>query len=122
MTDTKQIQEQYRNMYDAMIRKDAAALSGILDDSFILIHMTGMRQPKAVFIQSVLDGTLNYYSARHENMPLKITGNQAELTGQSRVNASVFGGGRHTWRLQQKIKLKKTDGVWRMTQAVASVY
>ncbi len=122
MTDTEQIQEQYRNMYDAMIRKDADALSNILDDSFILIHMTGMRQPKAVFIQSVLDGVLNYYSALHENMPVKIDGNQAELTGQSRVNAAVFGGGRHTWRLQQKIKLKKTSGVWRMTQAVASVY
>lgn len=122
MTDTEQIQEQYRKMYDAMIRKDAGTLSDILDDSFVLVHMTGMRQPKPTFIQSVLDGTLNYYSAQHENVPVRVDGDAAELTGQSRVNAAVFGGGRHTWRLQQVITLKKTDGVWRMTWAVASAY
>ena len=122
MTDTEQIQEQYRKMYDAMIRKDAGVLSDILDDSFVLVHMTGMRQPKAVFIQSVLDGTLNYYSANHENIPVRLDGDTAKLTGQSRVHAAVFGGGRHTWRLQQVITLKKTGGVWRMTRAVASTY
>ena len=122
MTDTEQIQEQYRKMYDAMIRKDAGALSDILDENFVLVHMTGMRQPKAVFIQSVLDGTLNYYSANHENIPVRLDGDTAKLTGQSRVNAAVFGGGRHTWRLQQVITLKKTGGVWRMTRAVASTY
>jgi len=122
MTDVKQIREQYRRMYDAMIRKDADALSAVLDDSFVLVHMTGMRQPKAAFIQSVLNGTLNYYSAQHENIPVRVDGDTAELTGQSRVNAAVFGGGRHTWRLQQEIALTKTDGVWRMTRAVASTY
>ena len=122
MTDAEQIREQYRKMYDAMIRKDADALSAVLDDSFVLVHMTGMRQPKAVFIQSVLNGTLNYYSAQHEHTPVRAEGDTAELTGQSRVNAAVFGGGRHTWRLQQEITLKKTDGVWRMTRAVASTY
>ena len=30
MTDTERIQEQYRGMYDAMIRKDADALSAVL--------------------------------------------------------------------------------------------
>lgn len=122
MTDTEQIREQYVKMYDAMIRKDADALSAVLDDSFVLVHMTGMRQPKAAFIQSVLNGTLNYYSAQHEHMPVRVDGDTAELTGQSRVNAAVFGGGRHTWRLQQEIALTKTDGVWRMTRAVASTY
>ena len=122
MTDTEQIQGQYRKMYDAMIRKDADALSAVLDDGFVLVHMTGMRQPKAVFIQSVLNGTLNYYSAQHEHMPVYVNGDTAELTGQSRVNAAVFGGGRHTWQLQQEITLKRTDGAWRMTQAVASTY
>ena len=122
MTDTEQIREQYGKMYDAMIRKDADALSAVLDDSFVLVHMTGMRQPKAAFIQSVLNGTLNYYSAQHENIPVRVDGDTAELTGQSRVNAAVFGGGRHTWRLQQEIALTKTEGVWRMTRAVASTY
>ena len=33
-----------------MIAKDEAVLREILDDSFVLVHMTGMRQPKEVFI------------------------------------------------------------------------
>lgn len=122
MTDTEQIQEQYKKMYEAMIRKDEAALAAVLDDSFVLVHMTGMRQSKTVFLRAVMDGTLNYFSARHENMPVSVNGDTATLTGQSYVAAAVFGGGRSNWHLQQKITLKKKDGAWMMTQAVASTY
>lgn len=122
MTDTEQIQEQYRKMYEAMIRRDAAALDAVLDDRFVLVHMTGMRQTKPVFIRCVLDGTLDYRSARHERMTVRVDGDRAGLTGQSRVDAAVFGGGRHTWRLQQEIELEKTDSIWRMTRSVASTY
>lgn len=122
MTDIEQIQAQYKKMYDAMIRKDEAALASVLDDRFVLVHMTGMRQSKAVFLRAVMDGTLNYFSARHENMPVSVNGDTATLTGQSRVAAAVFGGGEHNWRLQQRIKLKKENGAWLMTEAVASTY
>ena len=122
MTDTEQIQEQYKKMYDAMIRKDEAALSAVLDDSFVLVHMTGMRQSKPAFLRAVMDGTLNYFSARHENMPAIVNGDTATITGQSCVAAAVFGGGRSNWRLQQKITLKKKDGAWLMTESVASTY
>ena len=76
-------------MYDAMIRKDEAALAKVLDDSFVLIHMTGMRQPKTAFLRAVMDGTLNYFSARHENMPVSVSGDTATITGQSYVAAVV---------------------------------
>ena len=122
MTDTEQIQEQYKKMYDAMIRKDETALAAVMDDSFVLVHMTGMRQPKAAFLRAVMDGTLNYFSARHENMLVNVNGDTATITGQSCVAAAVFGGGRHNWRLQQAITLKKKDGAWLMTEAVASTY
>ena len=122
MTDTEQIQTQYKTMYDAMIRKDGAALANLLDDSFALVHMTGMRQSKAAFICAVMDGTLNYFSARHENMPVSVNGDTATITGQSYVAAAVFGGRRSNWRLQQKITLKMKDGAWLMTESVASTY
>ena len=122
MTDTEQIQEQYKKMYDAMIRKDETALAAVLDDSFVLVHMTGMRQPKAAFLRAVMDGTLNYFSARHENMPVSVNGDTGTITGQSYVAAAVFGGGRHNWRLQQKITLYKKDGAWLMTESIASTY
>ena len=30
-------------MYDGMVRKDGRLLSEVFDDSFVLIHMTGMK-------------------------------------------------------------------------------
>jgi ketosteroid isomerase-like protein len=120
--DEQLIRDVYTWMYEGMIAKDASILREVLDDSFVLVHMTGMRQPKEAFIKAVLNGMLNYFSAEHENMPVKISGDTAVLTGQSYVAAAVFGGGRHNWHLQQKCSLKKTDGVWKITRSVASTY
>ncbi|MBQ9048908.1 MAG: nuclear transport factor 2 family protein [Solobacterium sp.] len=70
----------------------------------------------------MLNGTLNYFSAKHENMPAEISGDTAVLTGQSYVAAAVFGGGRHNWHLQQTCSLKKKDGVWKITRSTADTY
>ena len=122
MNDKEKIENCYRQMYLGMIQKDRNVLSEVLDDSFVLVHMTGMRQSKAAFIQAVEEGTLNYYSANHQRMEANVSGDQAELIGQSAVNAAVFGGGPHTWRLQLKLKLVQRAGSWRITEAKASTY
>ncbi len=122
MNDKSQIEALYREMYKAMVEKDTATLSRVHADDFVLIHMTGMHQSKQVYIQSIVNGTLNYYSAEHEQMDIRVNGNKATLTGRSRVNAAVFGGGRHTWRLQLYFDLVKEDGKWRFTLARASTY
>ena len=120
--DEQLIRDVYIKMYEGMIAKDEAILREALDNSFVLVHMTGMRQSREEFINAVLDGTLNYYSAEHENMPVTTNGDTAVLTGQSYVAAAVFGGGRSNWRLQQKCSLKKIDGLWKITSSVASTY
>ena len=112
----------YKQMYDGMINKDETILNEVLDDSFVLVHMTGMQQSKKEFIEAVKNGTLNYYSAEHEYLPVEINGDTAVLTGQSYVAASVFGGGRNNWHLQQKCSMKKTDGQWKITRSIASTY
>ena len=122
MTNEEKIILLYKEMYTAMIRKNRAELERVHDDSFILIHMTGMRQPKSVYISSIMDGTLNYYSANHEEMQVTVSGNTASLKGRSRVSAAVFGGGKHTWRLQLKFTLVKKSDDWYFTSASASTY
>lgn len=96
MDDKQQIEALYREMYEAMARKDTATLNRVHADDFVLTHMTGMHQSKPEYIQSIANGTLNYYSAEHEQMDIKVDGNHATLTGRSRVNAAVYGGDRHT--------------------------
>ena len=122
MTDKEQIIQLYKEMYTAMVKKDRAELERVHDDGFVLVHMTGMRQPKEVYISSIMDGTLNYYSAEHEDMQAEINGDTAVLTGRSKVTAAVFGGGKHTWRLQLRFQLVKKNSEWRFALASASTY
>ena len=91
-------------------------------DDFVLTHMTGMHQSKQEYIRAIAGGTLNYYSAEHEQMEIKVNGNHATLTGRSRVTAAVFGGRRHIWRLQLHFNLSKEEGRWYFTSARASTY
>lgn len=119
----QQITNLYEQMYRAMIAKDTVRLSEMLAYDFELVHMTGMHQPKSVYLKAIANGTLNYYKAETEHIIFgSITDSKAEITGQSRVNAAVFGGGRYTWPLQLKISLIKTDGKWLMVRAVANTY
>ena len=122
MTDKEQIIQLYKEMYTAMVNKDRAELERVHDDSFVLVHMTGMWQPKEVYISSVMDGTLNYYSAEHEDMQVEVKGDTAVLIGKSRVTAAVFGGGKHTWRLQLRFQLVKKNSEWHFALASASTY
>ena len=122
MDDREEIKQRYEKMCSAMIKKDREALENVLDDSYVLVHMTGMRQSKSEFINAVMDGTLNYYSAVHESESVDITGDTAVVVGRSYVQAAVFCGGKHYWHLQQTCSLKKTNGNWKITRSVASTY
>ena len=120
--DRQQIQQLYETMYQAMVAKDTATLNRVYADEMVLVHMTGMRQSKRQYLDAIADGTLNYYSAQHEQMDINIDGDHATMTGRSRVTAAVFGGGRSTWRLQLRFKLVKRDGRWVFTEASAGTY
>ena len=122
MEDKELVKNAYKKMYEGMIAKDEIILNEVLDDSFVLVHMTGMKQSKDTFIKAVMNGTLNYFSAEHEHMPVEISGDTAVLIGQSYVAAAVFGGGRSNWHLQQKCSLKRVSGEWKITRSVASTY
>ena len=122
MSDLEQCRAAYIEMYRAMIAKDIPALSNVLDDSFVLVHMTGMRQAKPAFLKAVRNGTLNYASAEHESIDVTVSGDAAALSGKSRVRAAVFGGGRHTWRLKQDLTLIRKDGRWLIALSEAGTY
>ena len=109
-------------MYQAMVEKDMDVLDELLDETMVLVHMTGRRQDKKSYMESIADGTLNYFSEETENIEVSVDGDHAAMTGQSRVEAAVYGGGRGWWNLQLAMKLAKRDGVWRFTEGRASTY
>lgn len=120
--DKSQIEALYKQMYRAMVEKDTVTLNQVHADEFVLTHMTGTRQSKKEYIQAIGNGMLHYYEATHEQMDIRVSGNNATMTGRSRVTAAVFGGGRHTWRLQLTFHLVKRDGRWPFIDSKASTY
>lgn len=117
-----ELEKCYIELYRCMVEKDLDALSNILGDGFVLVHMTGMEQDKQTFVRAVGNGTLNYYHAEHEHIRAKVNGDHAELIGQSIVTAAVFGGGKHTWKLQLRVWLTNQNKKWMIDKAVASTY
>lgn len=122
MTDKEQITALYETMYKAMIAKDTVKLGSILTDDSILVHMTGHRQPKKEYLSQIASGVLNYYSVETDSLEITVNGDTARMLGRSRVNAAVYGGGRHTWRLQMDSQLKKENGEWKISYSKASTY
>ena len=122
MSDKEQIEKLYVTYWQYMIDKDTAGMDDIMAEDYSLRHMTGLLQTKKDFFQSVKSGELNYYSAKHEEMTVKVNGDTATLTARSRVTAAVYGGSRHSWRLQGDFTLRKENGVWKLTSSRASTY
>ncbi len=122
MTDEERIRELYRIYWDCMIRKDAEGLRAVMAKEYSLRHMTGIRQTREEFISELLEGTLNYYSADHEAIEVRIDGKRARMTGRSWVVAAVYGGGKHRWRLQGDFTLIKENDRWKLTGSSASTY
>lgn len=122
MTDEEQIRELYRAYWDAMIARNSDALRAMMSDDYMLTHMTGVRQSREDFLKGLRKGTFNYYSADHDSIEVQIRGDRADLIGKSRVLAAVYGGGKHSWKLQGDFTLRKESGNWKLTSSRASTY
>ena len=123
-TDEYQCARLYDELCAYSMAKDADGIRSICANDYRLVHMTGMTQTLDDYIDAVLDGTLNYYSTDHDSIDVTVTpdGRSADIEGRSRVCAAVFGGGKHTWRLQQNLRAEKRDGVWKVVESRASTY
>lgn len=120
--DKQAICDQYRAFYRAAIAKDAPGMVRTLGADFHLTHMTGMCQSRDEYIRYILRGTMNYYREEPVELTAHTDGSRGTLCARSIVEAAVFGGARHTWRLQLDMEAEKRNGVWQFTDAVASTF
>lgn len=110
----------YREMWQCLIEKNISRLDEIHDKNFTLTHMTGMRQSKTEYLRAIREGDLNYFSESTDEIQIDLA--RQKMVGRSRVNAAVFGGSRHTWRLQLAFDVENRDGSWILNSAIASTY
>ena len=121
-TEKQALRKFYDETWEAMVAKDMPKLDEQHAEQFVLVHMTGMRQPKQEFLKAIEKGDLNYYKSVPENVVITVNGNTAKIIGQNRVTAAVFGGSTNVWRLQLDFDAVKENGKWRMTYCKASTY
>ncbi|MEX2804027.1 nuclear transport factor 2 family protein [Streptococcus sp. H31] len=123
MSDQELLKNLYRQVNQAMVAKDTAALRELLQPDTVLVHMSGYIQPVAEWLSQIETGEMVYYSWKEEAIKnLVIDGNKASLIGQSRVKAKVWGSGPHTWPLQIKMFFEKVGENWKITKQIASTY
>lgn len=116
MNTETEFENLYNTMYEFMIKKDILSLEKMLDDNFVLTHMTGLKQNKKDYLTAIKNGTLNYYSNITENI---IVESDTKFIGQSKVSAAVFGGSKHTWNLELTIELTEKKLIKKI---IASTY
>ena len=122
MGEESKISELYKDYWDYMIEKNIEGLRSLMSSDYCLYHMTGVKQSADEFIEGLKNGTFNYYSAEHEDIVVSVDGDEATMTGKSRVVAAVYGGGKGSWRLQGDFTLRKENGNWKFTSSRASTY
>ena len=122
MSDKELLRKLYIDLCDASINKDLDKLDEILSDDYILVHMTGMKQSKEDYIESVKSGELAYYESNHESIEVNINGEEATIIGKTKTLASPFGSSKSWWNLRQDLKAKKINGKWMLTFSKASSY
>ena len=116
------IKKLYIDLCSASESKDVDTLKEILADDYILVHMTGKKQTKNEYINSVVSEELKYYESIHDSIEVKIDGDVAKVIGKTRTLASPFGMNKMWWRLKQDMTLIKREGKWYIIQSIASMY
>lgn len=122
MGEEAKISELYKEYWDYMIEKNIEGLRSLMSADYSLYHMTGVKQSADEFLNGLNNGTFNYYSAQHDDIVVSVHGDEATMTGKSRVVAAVYGGGKGSWRLQGDFTLRKENGNWKFTSSRASTY
>jgi len=120
--DKEVIKNLYIELCDASINKDMDLLNDILSDDYVLVHMTGMKQSKKEYMESVKTGELEYFESIHESIEVNIDGDYATIIGKTKTLASPFHSSKSWWRLRQDLEAKKIDGKWMLTYSKASTY
>jgi hypothetical protein len=100
------VRDAFTAQLGAMVSGDTTAISGMLDDGFVLTHLTGYRQPKDEWLAQM-----------REN------GKYARLTAQTQTDSTVSGTRRQGgWRLQMVQDYAWRDGKWIALNCVTSIW
>jgi hypothetical protein len=109
--------EQNRSMVEA----DTQQLEKLLADDFVLVHITGLRQPKADWLEEIRAGSMDYHEIREQSVTVTVDGATAVLVARSLVTATIWGS-EAVWPLQMATTFRREDDGWKPVVSRATTF
>jgi hypothetical protein len=119
--DQAELVKAYRDMYRGMIDQDTNLLGELLDDAYVLTHMTGYRQSRYEWLEQVDSGQMRYHSSQEQNVAVQLHGESAVVVGRNVVEATIWGS-HGTWPQQLTTDYQRHDGRWIAMSTVATTF
>ena len=104
-----------------MVQGRTDRLEELLDDGFVLVHITGYVQSKAEWLAQIDSGEMTYHGIREQSVKVEVHGDTAVLVARNLVDATIWGS-RATWPLEMTTPFAKQEGRWRPTRSRAITY
>ena len=108
----KEVLDCFVEYQQALIDKNDVRLKELMDEDYVLTHMSGKKQTKVEFIEEVMDGTLNYFKSEiHDPNILFDDDENATLISDVTLSARVYGV-ESKWTINTVMDFKKINGRW----------
>jgi ketosteroid isomerase-like protein len=120
MSDDKQkILAIYQRIDDAMVNKDTETLDSILDDNYVLVHMSGYHQGKQEWLEQIEDEQMKYFKTMPQKTTITINGNTVILICDTKIDARIYGF-RNNWSMKMEMHFEKHGDNWYPVKAIAT--
>lgn len=117
--DKQKIQAVFNRVNDAMVNKDIELLNNILDDDYVLVHMTGYKQSKEEWLDQIESKEMQYFKTMPKKTTITIDGNNAILICDTKIDARIYGF-RNTWSMKMEMHFEKRGDSWYPVNASAT--
>ncbi|WP_391560615.1 nuclear transport factor 2 family protein [Robertmurraya sp.] len=117
--DQQKILEIYKQIDNAMVKKDTETLDTILDNNYVLVHMTGYQQSKEEWLEQIESEEMKYFKTMPQKTTITIDGNTAILICKTKIDARIYGF-RNTWSMKIEMHFEKRGDNWYPVNGSAS--
>ncbi|MGG3693737.1 nuclear transport factor 2 family protein [Heyndrickxia ginsengihumi] len=117
--DQQKILETYQRIDEAMVKKDTDTLDNILDDGYVLVHMTGYHQKKQEWLEQIENEQMKYFKTVPQKTTITVDGNTAILICDTKIDARIYGF-RTTWSMKMEMYFEKRGEDWCPVNAIAT--
>ena len=111
----KEVLDFFKDFLDSIISKDKSSMEAYLAPSFILVHMSGKKEPKNEFISDIMNGVLNYFGSKIINTTIEVNNNSAKMVADVNLDAKGYGM-KGNWTLHSKNYFEKINNKWQFVK------